>query len=425
MKGRDSTSRARGCREFALALVICLAASGSAIAQDTCDVEFRLEDAGPVSWAAFSVDYSAASGDFLGDSTIPGFGPSWGSASLACSTLVPNFEFTALDDNAGMLNVSLAAPFGMPFVGPVPIVSCIFALDSGFPCPAGGSFVVGDAVFPSDPIEPPPLPPAPTISITVSPRIPVCGDGIREGTEACDDGNTSAGDCCSSTCAFDPVGTPCPDVDVCTGGETCDGAGACVVSSTLDCDDGLPCTHDVCDPSLGCQALPEPDPSCHPMTKAKLSVVDRADFDTGDRLKVNAKMGGAAGAIGDPTATTAYAVCVFDAAGGTTTNVIQIDVPPGPPWAASGASGTFGYIDQSQATDGVEKILLKQASNGLIKFLLLGKGPNVPLPGPTAAAAYFTADPQVTVQVATSDAECWRSGFTTIRNDAVKFKGKR
>lgn len=410
---------------LALAVVLCVFAPAIVAAQDTCNVEFQLDEAGPIDWVAFSADYTAASGDFLGDSTAPGFGPSWGTEPLACWALVPNFEFTAIDDNAGALDVSLASELGSPFVGPVPIVSCVFALDSGFPCPTAGDFVVGDATFPSDPIPPPPLPSAPAISITVSPRTPVCGDGIREGTEACDDGNTSDGDCCSSTCTLDPAGTPCPDADLCTGNETCDGAGSCVIGSTVDCDDGLPCTHDVCDPSLGCQALVEPDPACHPMTKAKLSVIDRQTSDTGDRLKINVKTGGTPGAIGDPSTTTEYTVCVFDAVGGVTTDAMQVDVPPGAPWAVRGGSGSFGYIDKTRANDGVEKIRLKQKPNGAIKLLLLGKGPDIPLPGPTAIDAYFTADPEVTVQIETSDAGCWRSDLVTIKNDAVKFKGAR
>jgi cysteine-rich repeat protein len=55
---------------------------------------------------------------------------------------------------------------------------------------------------------------------------PVCGDGVREGEEACDDGNTSAGDCCSATCDLEAAGTLC---GVCSGCPCprCDGAGIC------------------------------------------------------------------------------------------------------------------------------------------------------------------------------------------------------
>jgi cysteine-rich repeat protein len=38
----------------------------------------------------------------------------------------------------------------------------------------------------------------------------VCGDGVVEGLEECDDGNTAGGDCCSSICQYQPAGSsPC------------------------------------------------------------------------------------------------------------------------------------------------------------------------------------------------------------------------
>ena len=36
---------------------------------------------------------------------------------------------------------------------------------------------------------------------------PLCGDGVRQAVEGCDDGNTMDGDGCSSQCALDPVGS--------------------------------------------------------------------------------------------------------------------------------------------------------------------------------------------------------------------------
>ena len=37
----------------------------------------------------------------------------------------------------------------------------------------------------------------------------VCGDGTLDGGELCDDGNTNDGDCCSSSCQFEPLASPC------------------------------------------------------------------------------------------------------------------------------------------------------------------------------------------------------------------------
>ncbi len=59
----------------------------------------------------------------------------------------------------------------------------------------------------------------------------VCGNGVVEGTEECDDGNTTAdGNCCSADCMFEAEFTACGDADAtgCNAADTCDAAGSCV-----------------------------------------------------------------------------------------------------------------------------------------------------------------------------------------------------
>jgi len=59
-------------------------------------------------------------------------------------------------------------------------------------------------------------------------RRAICGDGVVDPPERCDDGNTVAGDCCSATCQPEPAGQPCADdANACTD-DRCDGRGACV-----------------------------------------------------------------------------------------------------------------------------------------------------------------------------------------------------
>src|SRR5688572_8753384 len=111
----------------------------------------------------------------------------------------------------------------------------------------------------------PDVPPAPDLSFpdVVIPDLPppVCGNKLLEGTEACDDGNLTAGDGCSAACAveMDDVcptpGQPCVRNVQCgdrrqTGGEACDdgnvaaGDGCsptCTVESGYSCARGSAC----------------------------------------------------------------------------------------------------------------------------------------------------------------------------------------
>ena len=109
----------------------------------------------------------------------------------------------------------------------------------------------------------------------------ICGNGMIDPGEQCDDGNIAAGDCCSPSCQFESAGAACEDGNPCTANSTCDGAGACQVGGFTtaacddgnacttgdrcdgtqaacvggpapDCDDGNVCTTDACDPTSGC-----------------------------------------------------------------------------------------------------------------------------------------------------------------------------
>ena len=52
---------------------------------------------------------------------------------------------------------------------------------------------------------------------------------------------------------------PCSDGDACTSGETCH-AGSCLGGTLMACDDGSVCTHDACDPKVGCVFEPAEGP---------------------------------------------------------------------------------------------------------------------------------------------------------------------
>ncbi len=91
----------------------------------------------------------------------------------------------------------------------------------------------------------------PLVAATCIPSI--CGDGILQPTEECDDGNTVAGDCCSPTCTLVAAGTVCRatagqcDVaEVCTGSSGVCPANGFVTDGTA-CNDGNACSQmDTC-----------------------------------------------------------------------------------------------------------------------------------------------------------------------------------
>src|SRR5439155_19214914 len=65
--------------------------------------------------------------------------------------------------------------------------------------------------------------------------VTVCGDGVREGSEGCDEGAANGTDtsCCTVDCQPKPAGTSCrPSAGVCDASEVCTGSsGACPVDA--------------------------------------------------------------------------------------------------------------------------------------------------------------------------------------------------
>ena len=90
----------------------------------------------------------------------------------------------------------------------------------------------------------------------------VCGNGVVELNEQCDDGNTDAGDCCSAACTYEAAASTCGDTGTeCVVQDTCDGAGNCddngFVTSGTGCGSSTTnaCTAaDTCDGAGNCQA---------------------------------------------------------------------------------------------------------------------------------------------------------------------------
>ncbi len=83
----------------------------------------------------------------------------------------------------------------------------------------------------------------------------VCGDSVVDPGEQCDDGNTSNGDCCSSTCQYESAGSVCGNQTpegTCDAADSCDTTGTCLpnyLSAATVCRAG---SGDSCDPDEVC-----------------------------------------------------------------------------------------------------------------------------------------------------------------------------
>ena len=81
-----------------------------------------------------------------------------------------------------------------------------------------------------------------------------CDGTVDNGGDAlCDDGNPCTDDLCGGAagCSYTSDTDPCDDDNACTTNDTC-GAGSCHGGPALDCVDGNVCTDDSCNPETGC-----------------------------------------------------------------------------------------------------------------------------------------------------------------------------
>src|SRR5436853_5317459 len=85
----------------------------------------------------------------------------------------------------------------------------------------------------------------------------VCGDGLLDGGEDCDEGfvvNGTFGSCCDTDCAFVPAATACRDsAGACDPADVCDGASAACpdVKSSAECRPAA----GVCDVAESCDGI--------------------------------------------------------------------------------------------------------------------------------------------------------------------------
>jgi hypothetical protein len=173
----------------------------------------------------------------------------------------------------------------------------------------------------------------------------------------------------------------------------------------------------------GCAAAPD---VCRTPTvggKAAVALIDQT-LDQKDQLQWKWLNGAAttASEFGNPTATTAYDLCLYDGSG----LRASIAVPAGtfcagkPCWAAKPTG--FTYKDKTLAAGGLAQIALKAGIAGKAKIQVKGKGVNLPMP----ALATLTSPLTVELKAAAA-ATCWSARYAfppAVKNDGVQFKDK-
>ncbi|MFQ5668062.1 MAG: hypothetical protein ACE5I7_16735 [Candidatus Binatia bacterium] len=143
--------------------------------------------------------------------------------------------------------------------------------------------------------------------------------------------------------------------------------------------------------------------------------------------------------LGDPVGNlSSYSLCVYDESADAPSLVMSAGVPAGgtcannkPCWKQLGRAANpkgFKYRNTDLTADGLLKIILKKGAipGGPAKVIIIGKGANLPLPGPVGAT-YLNQDTTVTVQLIKSDGGvCWGASYPApaIKNQSELFKDK-
>lgn len=213
----------------------------------------------------------------------------------------------------------------------------------------------------------------------------VCGNGVQEAGEQCDDGNTAPTDGCDAACRLDPCYAACAP-------------GGCT---------------------------PWPGQFLCNQGASSLSVKDTLNDDR-DRLEWRWEGPGFnPGSIDNPALATDYTLCVYAAGSVAMRATVEHAGTCGssPCWRET-RSG-FAYRQGATNGDGIAGLKVAEAADGTQRFVLHGKRVNLPLPGAAGPGQYFQG-PVSAVLVksnAPQDYECWEATYTTVgRNDATFFE---
>jgi cysteine-rich repeat protein len=201
-----------------------------------------------------------------------------------------------------------------------------------------------------------------------------CGDGVVEAPgEQCDDGNVDDGDCCSSACDFEADGAMCNTSDLCysTALATCDGSGTCLARYV---------------PTENFDAV-----------SFVVSDSDDSSTESVRWKRGRVYLGGLP--IGDPTATTRYAFCVYAGVEAPyrqtpATVFFSREIPTGSQCCPERGSGWRFRGDKTTA-GGLRAVSVggREGRHGSFASFRVASRAGLGLPGPIAADRYFDIEP--------------------------------
>jgi cysteine-rich repeat protein len=202
-----------------------------------------------------------------------------------------------------------------------------------------------------------------------------CGDGFVEAPgEQCDDGNVENGDCCSSVCAFEADGTMCNTSDLChsTALATCDGSGTCLARYVLT----------------------------ENFDAVSFVVSDSDDSSTESVRWKRGRVYLGGLPIGDPTATTRYAFCVYAGVEAPyrqtpATVFFSREIPTGSQWLALSDGSGWRFRGDKTTAGGLRAVSVggREGRHGSFASFRVASRAGLGLPGPIAADRYFDIEP--------------------------------
>jgi cysteine-rich repeat protein len=229
-----------------------------------------------------------------------------------------------------------------------------------------------------------------------------CGNGIRCGEEQCDAAGTANAGCCDATCHSLAAQTPCDDGELCTNADLCDGAGVCAGSATPL-------------PAMLCR---QPAPG-----RAFIQMVNNSPDPDGFTWRWNKGERTTLADFANPKSATPYALCVYDqSAQGQLRLATHISAgglcPAKPCWTGSGSGFRYANRTATQSASGATQLTLVEGADNQSRVVLRGKGADLALPK-------LPLTPPVTVQLRNSGGGCWGATYSRfLENGLLEYRAK-